>query len=77
MEVPIVLYRVYRMNNTKSRDLSYVHRVFPMFYLWMKSLSFVFRKEKLPNDVSSYNHYSYLEDIYDLISEAEGMWHAF
>ncbi|XP_021940697.1 head-specific guanylate cyclase isoform X2 [Zootermopsis nevadensis] len=32
-----------------------------------------FLKEKLPHDVSSYNHYSYLEDIYDLVSEAEGV----
>jgi hypothetical protein len=59
------------MHDARSRDL------FVVFCLWMKSLSyFVFRKEKLPNDVSSCNHYSYLEDIYDLVSEAEGRWHA-
>jgi hypothetical protein len=45
-----------------------------MFYLWMKFFSFVFRKQKLPNDVSGYNHYSYLEDIYDLVSEVDGRW---
>jgi hypothetical protein len=67
------------MHNKMSRDLLYIPSISPpphMICLWMKSLSsFVFRKEKLPNDVSSYNHYSYLEDIYDLVSEAEGRCH--
>ncbi|XP_069688238.1 head-specific guanylate cyclase [Periplaneta americana] len=34
---------------------------------------YAFLKEKLPNDVNSCTHYSYLEDIYDLVSEAEGV----